>query len=128
MPSQEIGRISAIHHHINVWQKNDPMLKDSKGFVDYLKTCDIGCHRVLDTEKWFKYLKESRKRKITVTEVIFCHRSSLVGKELSIEKNGERPLPHEVYVVDLDKRRELEEISERLKRDDPARRKREQRK
>ena len=127
MASQEIGRISAIHHHINLWQINDPMLKDSKGFVDYLKTYDIGCHRVQDTEKWLKYVKESRKKKVTVAEVIFSHRSSLVGKELSMEKDDERPLPHEVYVVDADERRELEEISERLKRDDPARRKREQR-
>jgi len=65
MASQEISRIPAIHHHINLWQKNDPMLTDSKVFVDYLKTCDIGCHRVQDTEKWLKYLKESRKKKIT---------------------------------------------------------------
>ena len=125
MASQEIGRIPAIHHHINLWQKNDPMLKDSKGFIDYLKTYDIGCHRVIDTEKWLKYLKESRKKKITVAEIIFSHRSTLVGKELSMEKDDERPYPHEVYIVDAEERKELEEISERLKRDDPARRKRE---
>ena len=125
MASQEIGRISVIHHHINLWQKNDTKLKDSKGFVDYLKTCDVGCHSVLDTEKWLKYLKESRKKKITVAEIIYSHRSSLVGKELSMKKDDERSYPHEVYVVDADERRELEEISERLKRDDPARRKRE---
>jgi len=125
MVSEETGRITAIHHHIDMWQKNDPMLKDSVGFVDYLKNCDIGCHRVLDIEKWLNYLKESRKKKITVAEVIFSHRRSLVGKELHIEKDGERPYPNKVYVVNVDEKRILDEISERLKRDDPARRKRE---
>jgi len=127
MISQETGRIQAIHHHIDIWKKNDKKLQDPKGFINYLKTCDIGRHRVLDTEKWLKYMKESRKKKITVAEVIFSHRSSLVGKIISMEKDGERPLPHEVYVVDVEEKRILEEISERLKRDDPARRKREQR-
>lgn len=125
MASEETGRISAIHHHISLWQVKDHNLEDVKGFLEYLKTCDIGCYPVQDTAKWMSLLQEARKLRISVAKLIFMRRKFLVGKEISIEKGKDRSPPENVFVVDEEQRRELEEIGERLKRDDPARRKRE---
>ncbi len=125
MGSEETGRISAIHHHISLWQVNDPDLEDVTGFIEYLKTCDIGCYPVQDTVKWLSLLQEAGKLRVGVAELIFMRRKDLVGKEISIEKEKDRPPPDNVFVVDERLRKELKEIGERLKRDDPARRKRE---
>jgi len=126
MGTKEIGRIEAIHNHVSQWQLKDPKLENIGGFLEYLKACDIGSYPVQDTARWLSLLQEAKKLRVGVAELIFMRRRNLFGKEISIEKSKDRSPPDNMFVVNEDQRRELEEIGERLKRDDPARRKREQ--
>ena len=126
MGLRETGRISAIHNHVSLWQVKDPSLEDLNGFLEYLKTCNIGSYPVHDTARWLSLLHEARKLGVGVAELIFIRRRGLVGKEISINRSDDRSPPDNVFVVDERKLKELEEMSERLKRDDPARRRREQ--
>jgi hypothetical protein len=124
MHSDDMDRVSAIHHHISLWRVNDSNLEDITGFLNYLKSCDIGSYPVQDTTKWLSLIQESKKLKVGVAAVIFMHRKLLLGKEIHIERSKDRASPGNVFVVGEEQRKELEEMSERLKRDDPVRRKR----
>jgi len=59
-------RFAAIHDVITEWQIQDPRLTDKEGFLQYLKTRDIGQFNVGDTKIWMKYLRDARKQKLTV--------------------------------------------------------------
>ena len=48
----------------------------------------------------------------------------MVGNKTSFSKYPDRPLPAQIDVIDGDKKKELEDITQRLKNADPARKKR----
>ena len=119
-----IDRISAILNTIDEWQKRDPDLRDREGFLHFLKTCGIGNHHVSDTKVWMRYYYEAKRKRISVAELLFEKRREMLSKRIVIEKDDSMPLDERIFVFDEEKRRELVEMSERLKRDDPAIRKR----
>ncbi len=117
-------RFGAIHDVITEWQKQDPRLVDREGFLQYLTTRDIGQFNVGDTKIWMGYLREARKQKITVAELLFESRSKMSGMKKTYRKDRSGEPEQRVFVVDEEKRQELEEMDERLKSYDPARVKR----
>ena len=114
-------RFTAIHDEITFWQIRDPDLSDREGFLQYMKTRDIGQFNVGDTGRWMRYYREARKRGLTVIEYLFESRRNMLGKDLSGKRTGSSEPPQRVFIVDEAKRQELEEIDERLKSLDPAR-------
>jgi len=124
MDQEEYGRLSVIYQHLDFWKTKDPNYQDKIGFISYLRNCDLGCYQVKDTEKWLKLRREARQKNCTIPEILFDHWSSLIDKTVSYSVEHERS-PTEIAVVGLEKKRELEEITERLKKADPARRKKE---
>lgn len=117
-------RFTAIHDEITEWQKRDSDLTDREGFLEYMKTRDIGQFNVGDTGRWMRYYREARKRGLTVIECLFESRRNMLAKDLSGKRVGSSEPTKRVFVVDEEKRQELEEINERLKSLDPARVKR----
>ena len=117
-------RFAAIHDVISEWQKQDPRLNDEKGFLEYLKTRDIGQFNVGNTKRWLEYLREAKKRRVTVEEILFESRKKMLDKKLEYERDPSREIPEKVYIFDQEKLRELAEIDKRLKTYDPARVKR----
>ena len=117
-------RFAAIHDVITEWQIQDPRLTDKEGFFQYLKTHDIGQFNVGDTKRWMEYLREAKKQKVTVAELLFESRRKMSGMKLTYRKDRSEEPEQRVFVVDEEKRHELDEIEERLKSYDPARVKR----
>lgn len=124
MNTLPIDRLSAILTTIDEWLKQDPRLRDNEGFLRFLKSCDIGKHQVGDVNVWMRYYHEARKKRVSVAELLFEKKSEMMSKRIVIEKDASMPLDERVFVIDEEKRRELIEMGERLKRDDPARRRR----
>ena len=89
-----------------------------------MKTRDIGQFNVGNTEIWMRYYKMAKKAGVTVAEYLFEMRREMQSKQLSRERNPDQERPEKISVVDPEKRRELEEMDERLKTLDPARVKR----
>jgi len=118
-----LGRLSVIYQHLDFWGTNDPTYNDKQGFLAYLGNCNLGFYEVKDTQKWLRLRKEARKSNSSVSEVLFDHWQGLAGKKVSISKDPDRSLPAQVDVISLDKKKELEEITQRLKNADPARKK-----
>jgi hypothetical protein len=116
-------RFAAIHDAITEWQKQDPGLIDKSGFLEYLKARDIGVFNVGDTKRWMEYLQEAMKEKITVAELLFESRKKMLLMDL-IYKKGPKEDEQRIFELDEEKRREMDEMSERLKTYDPARAKR----
>ena len=71
-----------------------------------------------------KYLREAKKQKATVAELLFESRRKMSGMKMTYKKDHAGETEQRVYVLDEEKRHELEEIVERLKSYDPARVKR----
>ncbi len=117
-------RFAAIHDEITEWMKQDPKLNDKKGFLEHLKSCDIGQFNVGDTGRWMEYYRKAKKRGITVTELLFETRKKMLDMNLSYERGSPGENEQRVFVVDEEQLRELEELDERLKTYDPARVKR----
>jgi len=117
-------RLSAILDTIDEWQKRDPELRDKEGFLRFLKSHDIGKHHVSDSKVWTSYYYEARRKRISIAELLFEKKREMLSKKIVVEKDTSIPLDERVFVIDEEKRRELVEMGERLKRDDPARRKR----
>ena len=117
-------RFTAIHDEITEWQKKDPNLSDLEGFLEYIKTRDIGQFNVGDTRRWMKNYQEARKQGVSVTEFLFETRRKMVDKDLTYRRASASKHDQRVFVIDEEKRQELEEIDERLKSLDPARIKR----
>ena len=124
MDSIVSDRFSAIHDLISEWEKRDPGLRDKDGFLEFLKTSGIGQFNVGNTEVWMRYYKMAKKEGVTVAEYLFEMRRELQSKKLSQVKEPDQGKPEKISVVDQEKRRELEEMDERLKTLDPARVKR----
>ncbi|MCW4051081.1 MAG: hypothetical protein NWE89_15260 [Candidatus Bathyarchaeota archaeon] len=124
MESVVQDRLSAILHHIDEWKKGDPFLEDKMGFLDYLKTCDIGHLNVGNTKIWMSYYRRARKQRVTVPELLFAMKHDLVVKDLDVIKREKKPIKERIFVVSEDKQKELQEIRSRLRDDDPLRRKR----
>ena len=124
MSSVISDRFSAIHDEITQWQKQDPKLNDKKGFIEYLKTCDIGQFNVGDTKIWMKYLREAKKRRITVAALVFESRKRMSKMGLTYKKDRSEETEQRVFELDEAERHELDEIDKRLKTYDPARVKR----
>lgn len=125
LPSEEVDRLTAIHNLITEWQGRDPGLEDKAGCLDYIGFCSIGQYSVNDVELWLKYRQVAREKRVSIAEIVFDMRRDLAGKEVRIVKDPSRPLPDNVLVIDLDAQKELREISERMKRHDPERTRRE---
>jgi len=117
-------RFSAIHDLITEWEKRDPGLRDKEGFLEFIKTQDIGQFNVGNTEIWMRYYKMAKKEGVTVAEYLFDMRRELQSKKLSKERDPDQEKPEKISVIDPEKRKELEEMDERLKTHDPARIKR----
>jgi len=117
-------RFSAIHDLISEWEKRDPRLRDKEGFLGFMKTRDIGQFNVGDTEIWMRYYKMAKKEGVTVAEYLFDMRREVQSKKLSKERDPDQEKTEKISVIDPEKRRELEEMDERLKTHDPARIKR----
>lgn len=118
------GRFSAIHDAITEWQKHDASLRDKIGFLEYLKTCDISQFAVVDQKRWMEYYRKAERRSVTVADVLFDSRKARIDMKLVYERDPGRNDLDKVFVVDEEKRKELEEMDERLKSYDPARVKR----
>lgn len=117
-------RLSAILDAIDKWQKRDPELQDRGGFLRFMKSCDIGKHQVGDTKVWMGYYHEARRKRVSVAELLFEKKKEILSKKIVVEKDMSMPMEERIIVIDEEQRRELVEMSERLKRDDPARRRR----
>ena len=123
MDQEELGRLSVIYQHLDFWGTHDPTYQDKQGFLSYLGNCDLGCYGVKDTRKWLKLRKEARKCNSSIVEVLFDQWCDLAGKVVNISRDQNRPLPAQIDVVGSEKIKELEDISQRLKNADPARKK-----
>ncbi len=53
--SVQHDRLAFIIHIIDEWAKNDPQLKDTQGFLEYLDTQEIGKFKVENTDVWLTY-------------------------------------------------------------------------
>ena len=123
MDQEEYGRLSVIYQHLDYWKTRDPEYLDKIGFISYLRNCDLGCYPVNDKGKWLKLRREARQKKCTIPEILFDHWSNLADKQVSVSMDPDRPQHAKIDIVPLEKKRELEEITERLKKADPARKK-----
>jgi hypothetical protein len=117
-------RFAAIHEEITNWQKQDTNLADREGFIRYLVTCDIGQFNVGNTDRWMQCYREAKKQGLTVSELLFESRKRMSRMNLTYEPDRSGEIKQRVFLVDEEKRHELEEIDERLKTYDPARVKR----
>lgn len=117
-------RFSEIHEKITKWQIHDPELKDKKGFLEYLKSCDIGQFNVGNVSVWMEYYKRAKKKGVSVAEIIFNFRREMLNKRLEVKRDSSKLIPERVFIVDEKKRKELEEMNKRLTKYDPARVKR----
>ncbi len=70
-------RLSFILSQIEEWKKQDTELRDKEGFLSFIKKCDLGQYPVVDTRVWMKYIKEAKKKRMTVKELVFEKRCSL---------------------------------------------------
>ena len=116
-------RLSAILYYIEQWQVNDKYLEDKDGFLAYLKNCDIGCFNVGNTKVWMSYHTEARKQRKTVPELLFNKQRKTLEIEQTRKHQNRKPPENPVYTVDEKQKQELKEIEERLKTQDPLRRK-----
>jgi len=117
-------RFAAIHDEITEWMKHDPRLNDKKGFLEHLKSCDIGQFNVGDARRWMEYYREAKKRGVTVAELLFEARNKMLNVNLTYERDQTTEHTQKIFVLDEEELHELEEIDERLKSYDPARVKR----
>ncbi len=69
-------------------------------------------------------MAEAKKQRVTVAELVFESRRKMSGTNLTYRKDRSGETEQRVFVVDEEKRQELEELDERLKTYDPARVKR----
>ncbi len=117
-------KLSVILHALDEWEKRDPHFQDKEGFLQFLRSIDLGSFNVGDTDVWMKYYREAKKSRISIPELLFAKKRELMSRGTSDVVPERSPLPERVFVIDEEKRNELSEMDERLKRDDPARRKR----
>lgn len=52
-------RLTFILQMIDEWKNNDPELENKKGFLEHLKTREIGRYEVVNTEIWLRYYGEA---------------------------------------------------------------------
>ena len=71
-----------------------------------------------------KYIKEAKKKRMTVKELVFEKRKEMLSKNIEFVNDPGRPLTERVSIIDEVKRKELKEMDKRLKQIDPARVKR----
>jgi len=117
-------RVSVIHDAITEWQIQDAQLTDNIGFLEYLKTQDIGQFPVVNQKKWMEYLRTAQSQRITVAEMLFNYRRVMIGRKLVYKRDSGKKDLNRIFVVDEEQRKELEELDERMKSYDPARVKR----
>ena len=117
-------RVSVIHDAITEWQIQDAQLTDNIGFLEYLKNRDIGQFPVVNQKKWMEYLRTAQRQRITVAEMLFNYRRAMIGRKLVYNRDSGKKDLNRIFVVNEEKRKELEEIDERMKSYDPARVKR----
>ncbi len=117
-------RLSFILSQIEEWKKQDTELRDKEGFLSFIKKCDFGQYPVGDTRVWMKYIKEAKKKRMTVKELVFEKRKEMLSKNIEFVNDPGRPLTERVSIIDEVKRKELKEMDKRLKQIDPARVKR----
>ena len=68
---KKIGRLQAIDFLLKEWQEKDQKLMDREGFLEHLKKHNIGNYAVKDTVSWMKVYKTSRKKCMTVSNLLF---------------------------------------------------------
>lgn len=112
-----------ILHYIDEWREKDPYLDDKKGFLRFIKSCDLGCFNVGDTGVWMNYHREACKKRVTITDLLFDKQKKIILKIVSLKRKDRRPMEETVFVLSEEEKRELDEMSERLKNEDPLRRK-----
>ena len=123
MPSVQTDRLSMILRYIDEWREKDPYLDDKKGFLKFIKSCDLGCFNVGDTRVWMNYHREARKKRVTIAELLFDKQKKTIMKIGSLERKDRKPMEETVFMLSEEEKRELDEMSERLKKEDPLRRK-----
>ena len=113
-------RLSAILFYIEQWRDTDPDLKCKEGFLNYLTTCNIGYFDVGNTKVWMNYHKEAKKQGVTIPELLFEKQKQI----LSIQPRGEKkPIEDRIFVLNQESKKEFIKMEERLKIQDPLRRK-----
>lgn len=123
MASVQTDRLSMIIHYIDEWRKKDPYLEDKKGFLKFIKSCDLGCFNVGDSKVWMNYYNEARKKRVTIAELLFDKQKKIILKIVSLKRKERKPIEETVFVLSEEEKRELDEMGERLKKEDPLRRK-----
>jgi len=69
------------------------------------------------------YHRGACKKRVTITELLFDKQKKIILKIVSIKSKDREPMEETVFVLSEEEKRELDEISERLKNEDPLRRK-----
>ena len=123
MDSVQTDRLSMIIHYIDEWREKDPNLDDRKGFLEFIKSCDLGCFNVGDTKVWMNYHREARRKQVTIVELLFDKQKKIILKIVSLKRKERKPMEETVFVLSEEEKRELDEMGERLKKEDPLRRK-----
>lgn len=113
-------RLSAILFYIEQWRDTDPNLECKEGFLNYLTTCEIGYFNVGNTKVWMNYHKEAKKQGVTIPELLFEKQRRILSLQPRAEK---KPIEKRIFVLNQEPKKELIEMEERLKVQDPLRRK-----
>jgi len=72
---------------------------------------------------WMNYHREACKKRVTITDLLFDKQKKIILKIVSLKRKDRRPMEETVFVLSEEEKRELDEMSERLKNEDPLRRK-----
>jgi hypothetical protein len=113
-------RLSAILFYIEQWRDSDPNLEHKDGFLNYLTTCDIGQFNEGNTQIWMNYQKEAKKKGVTIPEILFEKQRLILSLE---PRSDKKPIEERVFVLSQESKNDLAEMEERLKLQDPLRRK-----
>jgi hypothetical protein len=112
----EFDRIDFILELIGIWREKDPKLEDSVGFKKLIEKASIGRYPVLNTRTWLNYSKEARKKRKSVSEIIFEKSKITYKKKIRDQVLTDVLGPAQIA--------ELRDISNRIRASDPVRTKR----
>jgi hypothetical protein len=105
-------RLEYILHIIETWRHRDPELEDKEGFLENLRTYEIGILGVGNAEIWIQYYKDAKRKGFTVAELLF--EKAKEGLKTMAKRESDKPVKRvEIDVVLGEKLLELKEMAER---------------
>ena len=113
MVVQEFDRIDFILELIGIWREKDPRLEDIDRYRLFIEKAHVGRYPVLNTKLWLKYAVEARKKRCSVSELLF------IKSRTSYTKKSKNQIVVDVF--GSDKITDLREMSERIRKSDPMR-------